>query len=538
MSAGLIQIIRALVVPPSAVELPDRDLLRRFVTRGEEAAFTALVKRHGPMVLGICRRVLRNASDTEDAFQATFLILVRKAGTIGKPDLLGNWLYGVAYRTALKARQRRQRDRALAGRTAQAVFANLPPDDLGPVMDEEVSRLPEKYRAPFILCCLEGITNVDAARLLGCPHGTVLSRLARARARLRVCLTRRGLAPAVALGALVLEKNLAPAALPLALVLATVQSALQFATGQVLSKAPVLVLAKGVLKSMFMTKLKTVTVLVSAFSAVSLGAGVPLYRAFAAPGNVAGLDADDQQPAPPPETELAAALAAEETSAQEAGPRETLKGSGKVITKEINVADFSRVEAGQAFLVEIVKGDAFSTKITIDDNLFPEVMVVKEGTTLRIGFNTKKSISQQGPSKVSVTMPHLEGIKLSGASKATLKGFDSAKEFAAKLEGASQLAGDMKAAKVNLALTGASKVKLQGSAKEGTLSATGASVLDLKDYNLASADARLSGASKATVTVLEKLDYNLSGASQLTIRGNPTLGKKGLSGASRVHMEK
>jgi hypothetical protein len=202
------------------------------------------------------------------------------------------------------------------------------------------------------------------------------------------------------------------------------------------------------------------------------------------------------------------------------------------------VADFSRVEAGQAVLVEIVKGDTFSTKITIDDNLISEVRVVKEGTTLHIGLNNKKSINQQGPSKVSITMPHLEGIKLSGASKATLKGFDSAKEFSANLEGASQLAGDMKAAKVNLAVSGASKVKLQGSAKVGTLSASGASALDLKDYNLASADARLSGASKATVNVLEKLDYNLSGASHLTIRGNPTVGKKELKGASRVQTEK
>src|ERR1700694_3711022 len=99
MATALIQVIRALVAPPSVGEAPDRDLLRRFVTRGDEAAFTALVKRHGPMVLGICRRILRTTSDTEDAFQATFLVLVQKAGSIGQPDLLGNWLYGVAYRT-------------------------------------------------------------------------------------------------------------------------------------------------------------------------------------------------------------------------------------------------------------------------------------------------------------------------------------------------------------------------------------------------------------------------------------------------------
>src|SRR5262249_31616689 len=146
-----------------------------------------------------------NEHDAEDAFQATFLILVRKAGSLGRPELLGNWLYGVAYRTAARARaeatRRRFREVPLIDRDLPAKEST--PDgvwrDLRPVLDEEINRLPDKYRAPFVLCYLEGKTNEEAARQLGCPLGTVLSRLARARERLRLRLTSRGLTLSVGL---------------------------------------------------------------------------------------------------------------------------------------------------------------------------------------------------------------------------------------------------------------------------------------------------------------------------------------------------
>src|SRR5262249_17501866 len=149
---------------------------------GDEAAFTALVNRHGPMVLGVCRRVLRPAHDADDAFQATLLVLLRKARPLRRPELLGNWLYGVAHRTALKARtlaaKRRARERPVVDHLAGAPSPTAAWGDVRPVLDEEVSRLPAKYRAPVVLCYLEGKTNEEAARLLGCPTGTVFSRLA------------------------------------------------------------------------------------------------------------------------------------------------------------------------------------------------------------------------------------------------------------------------------------------------------------------------------------------------------------------------
>src|SRR5262245_12621841 len=137
----------------------DGDLLHRFVTQHDEGAFTALVRRHGPMVLGVCRRVLGDAHDAEDAFQATFLVLVRKAGRLARPALLGSWLYGVAHRTALEAKARAARRRAKESQVEPARPEEPTPDvvwaDLRPVLDEEVSRLPEKYRSAFVLCHLQ-----------------------------------------------------------------------------------------------------------------------------------------------------------------------------------------------------------------------------------------------------------------------------------------------------------------------------------------------------------------------------------------------
>jgi RNA polymerase sigma factor (sigma-70 family) len=173
----------------------DRLLWDRYVARGDQTAFAALVERHGPMVLGVCRRVLRHTQDAEDAFQATFLVLAHKARAVNRPELLGPWLYGVAYRTALKARGRagtRQPERLRSDVPARPSTGSVEAD-VRAVLDEELGRLPEKYRAPLVLCYLEGQSTEDAARALGCPRGTVLSRLARGRDRLRRRLERRGL---------------------------------------------------------------------------------------------------------------------------------------------------------------------------------------------------------------------------------------------------------------------------------------------------------------------------------------------------------
>ena len=188
----------------------DAELLERWVGRRDGSAFELLLYRHAPMVLGVCRRLLRSTADVEDAFQATFLALARAAGSIRRRESPGTWLYRVAYRggtaimlderTAAGGRRRVSEEDLPAGPASDAVIWR----DLRPVLDAEINRLPKKLRTAFILCHLQGRTNEDAARELGCPLGTLLSRLSRARERLRAQLTRRGLAPAVAAAAAVL----------------------------------------------------------------------------------------------------------------------------------------------------------------------------------------------------------------------------------------------------------------------------------------------------------------------------------------------
>jgi RNA polymerase sigma factor (sigma-70 family) len=245
-----------LLGPPRGHDSSDAQLLERFVAGRDEAAFELLVWRHGPTVLGVCRRVLRNEQDAEDAFQATFLVLVRKAGSISKRQAVGSWLYRVAHRVALRALAGK---RLASGVAVVDVPAEPAPEpdwgDLRPVLDEEVNCLPEKYRAPFVLCYLEGKTNEEAARQLGCPRGTVQSRLAWARQRLRERLGRRGLE----------LSEVAPALVSPQLVRSAVSSALGSAPAQVAA------LSKGVLQTMLWTKLKLVAACVLLFGALGVG---------------------------------------------------------------------------------------------------------------------------------------------------------------------------------------------------------------------------------------------------------------------------
>jgi RNA polymerase sigma factor (sigma-70 family) len=235
----------------------DQQLLRRFASRREEAAFAALVQRHGPMVLGALRRVLQDPHDADDAFQATFLVLARKAGSLARPEKLANWLYGVACRTAARAKAQAARRRAHERQFTDMPAVEARPNGAEPlhelrlVLDEELRRLPDKYRAPLVLCYLEGKTYAEAARALGWAEGTVSGRLARARGVLRGRLTRRGLA--LSAGAFALSQSTAPAAVPPALADATVKAAALFAAGAVAGAGtlpqPATALAEGVLQS-------------------------------------------------------------------------------------------------------------------------------------------------------------------------------------------------------------------------------------------------------------------------------------------------
>jgi RNA polymerase sigma factor (sigma-70 family) len=268
MAAGrlsrVLQHLRGTLADHDAAAWTDADLLTAYARRHEEAAFETLVRRHGSMVLGVCRRVLGNAHDAEDAFQATFLVLVRKASGLRSPAVLANWLYGVAHRTALEARRARAKRRAKEARVARPT--QTPPDiweDLRPILDQELERLPEKYRAVLVLCDLEGQSRKEAARQLGCPEGTVASRLARARMILAKRLARHGLA--VSGGGLAAALGTEAAAVPRVVVSATLQAAARFAAGRAAAgvlSTEVAALTERVLKTMLLNKLRTVGLLV------------------------------------------------------------------------------------------------------------------------------------------------------------------------------------------------------------------------------------------------------------------------------------
>jgi RNA polymerase sigma factor (sigma-70 family) len=217
--------------------MTDRQLLERFAARRDEEAFAQMVQRHGPLVLGVCRQILRHEQDAEDAFQATFLVLSRKAGSIRSAEALPNWLYGVASRLATRmkaaALRRQAREVALVDCPTPEPGPGGELQELGPVLHEEIGRLPDKYRIPFVLCYLDGMTNEEAARLLGCPPGTVFSRLARAREGLRARLRRRGLmvASAALAAALLGLSQQASAAVPPPLVSTTLRAAMRFGAG-------------------------------------------------------------------------------------------------------------------------------------------------------------------------------------------------------------------------------------------------------------------------------------------------------------------
>ncbi|HEV3165089.1 MAG TPA: sigma-70 family RNA polymerase sigma factor [Isosphaeraceae bacterium] len=263
--------------------LSDEQLLERFAAGGGggEAAFEALLARHGPMVLGVCRRVLGDPHDVQDAFQATFLVLVRKADSLRDRDLLANWLYGVACRIAVKARAEATRRKARERHAAELAAAVVPVrdrDDWRSWLDEEIRRLPSKFREPLVLCHLQGMRHEDAAQHLGCPVGTIESRLSRARERLRDRLMTRGFVPATGLLLAALAPDTASAATLAGPALAIAMRARAGIAAAGAIPTAVTALAESALKSMVVAKLSVVGASVVAVGLVAAGVGTLASR--------------------------------------------------------------------------------------------------------------------------------------------------------------------------------------------------------------------------------------------------------------------
>jgi RNA polymerase sigma factor (sigma-70 family) len=307
------QQLRQAVLARDGAGLTDAELMAHFVGQRDGAALEALIRRHGSMVWSVCRRVLSNEQDAEDAFQASFLVFVRKAASIRAREQVGNWLYGVAYRTALKARTTDARRRAKERRAAEMPHPQAEVDagwsELLPLLDQELSCLPDKYRTAIVLCELEGRPRKEAARQLGIPEGTLSSRLATGRRMLAKRLGRPGLA--LSAGALATAATVVPAPL----MASTVKAVTMVAAGQAVVAGVVSVrfaaLAEGVVKAMFLSKLSVGAALLMVFGVLAAGAGGVAYCAVAA------------DPKPQPQTPPAAAIS---PKGNNAGKDEVKKG--------------------------------------------------------------------------------------------------------------------------------------------------------------------------------------------------------------------
>jgi RNA polymerase sigma factor (sigma-70 family) len=273
--------IRRLVAGPRDRDRTDGELLRAFLSSNDQPSFAQVVRRHGPMVLAVCRRVLHQQQDAEDAFQATFLLLARKASAIHKHESLGSWLHGVAYHMAndarkAAARRRRRENQATSSRQAPDPARTAAWREVQTILDEEIARLPAVYREPFVLCCLEGRSCAEAAERLGQKEGTVWSRVARARQKLQQRLARRGVGLASVLGAAAVSSNTALSAVPPALLGATVQAATHPAA--VLVSPRVIALLEAAARAVSVGRIKAVTVLLLAVGLAAAGLGFAAAR--------------------------------------------------------------------------------------------------------------------------------------------------------------------------------------------------------------------------------------------------------------------
>jgi RNA polymerase sigma factor (sigma-70 family) len=273
--------VRQMAATEGRAEATDGQLLERFSARQEQAAFAALLHRHGPMVLCVARRVLRQEQDAEDVLQATFLLLARKAGSIRKRESVGSWLHGVAYRLAVEAKAQRSCRQTHTRRASEMCQKRTHREEswqeLEEALDLALAQLPEKYRQAIVLCCLEGKTQEEAAGQLDCPLGTVRSRLARGRELLRKELAARGVPLSVGAFATFLAASAAPAALPAAVLRTTVTASLQAAMGEAVANivSPrIAALVEGASKAMVMTKGKAILALVVVLGMAAAGAGI------------------------------------------------------------------------------------------------------------------------------------------------------------------------------------------------------------------------------------------------------------------------
>jgi RNA polymerase sigma factor (sigma-70 family) len=366
----VIQSLRQAMLRHDGAGLTDGQLLDVFIERREEAAFAALVRRHGPMVWGVCLRVLRNHHDAEDAFQATFLVLVRKAASIRPREMVANWLYGVARQTALKARatinKRRMREKQGAEIPEPATAEQDCWNDLRHLLDQELSRLPDKYRVAVVLCDLECKTRKEVARQLGLPEGTVASRLATARTMLAKRLARHGLGMGAGSLAAALSEKAAPACMPVSVVNSTIDAARLFVLGQATTSgmisAKVTALTNGVLRIMFLKTLKTLTAGALLLSMATITSTMVAGGKSDAPSEPA-VNAAEEPQEEAGKADPSKAKPAEDNAVQ--NELQKLQGTWLLVSAEENGSSVPQEKIKKMELTLTIKNDRFTLK-TVD----------------------------------------------------------------------------------------------------------------------------------------------------------------------------
>jgi RNA polymerase sigma factor (sigma-70 family) len=388
--------LRRIVLLRDGAGLTDGQLLEEYLGRRDEAALEALVKRHSPMVWGVCRRLLRHSHDAEDAFQATFLVLVRKAASIVPKALVGNWLYGVAHQTALNARATAIRQSKREKRMTDMPEPEAPQGnlwrELQPLLDQELSRLPDKYRATIVLCDLEGKTRKEAARQLGVPPGTVAGQLARARTMLAKRLARHGLGASGGALAAALSQNAATASVSPLVVSSTIKAVTLAAAGNVASgmiSAKVVALTEGVVKAMLLTKLKIAGVLILLISFATYGVGVLARDAMA---SVQTAQAKEQLAKPKGD------IKNQPNQVTEKSDQERLQGTWKLVDRKFMGEDFP--------------GESLQLIFAKDRLEYQWETYFLEGTFKLEQSGTFKTLDMEAHGKTHVCLYRLEGDKL------------------------------------------------------------------------------------------------------------------------------
>jgi len=511
----------------SVGSLADAELLRRFVTQRDELAFAQMVRRHGPMVLRTCQRIIGQAHDADDAFQATFMVLVRRAGSIQPPGMLAAWLHGVACRCALALRHKLNRQR---GREAP-LDESLPVEahvaevrDWLPHLDHEIQRLPRIYRKVVVLCELEGRSRKEVAQLLGVAEGTLSSRLATARKRLAKRLAHRGLVSGLALSSWTAMNSTATAALPETVVQTTTELGMKLLSpSAALSLSPtILQLTQGALQSMFFTKCKTLALVAATSGCLSLGCWFL--------GEVAAHDASRTHPlASPvinvPSVPISTPIADDDDDKKhdkkhqdhkDSGKhsQETIVGSGNLKTETRPVDHFTAIQLQNAGKLTIKQTGKERLTLKTDDNLLPLLKTEVEDNKLVLK-NAKDNI-QLKPSKdneYTIEVKALSRLEVNGAGTIVVQGLDGKQ--------------------MEVSVHGAGTVTLEGSTSNLLLTINGAGTIHAERLTADAATVSIPGSGTVMVHAKDTLQATILGAGSIQYAGDPKVTKT-IRGAGSV----